>query len=55
MHISIRCTAYFMSVVKKLHKNVFLYLQNLKEIAGKVFVDVEPEICPPEVRRTEIF
>ena len=23
--------------------------QNLKEIGGKVFIDEEPEICPPEV------
>ncbi|KAJ7350140.1 Integrator complex subunit 9 [Desmophyllum pertusum] len=26
----------------------FFGKQNLKEIAGKVFIDVEPEICPPE-------
>ena len=28
----------------------FFNKQNLKEIAGKVFIDAEPEICPPEVR-----
>ena len=28
--------------------NVFVF-QNLKEISGKVFVDSEPEVSPPEV------